>query len=393
MARFKTSASTAYDYIPHVDDVGMTAIFGRISSGKSLTLMFLLALYDQYMVDNDGILFFFDKDRGGEILANAVGGRYLVFYSGRDSGFNPPKGLSNTPSDRAFLARWIRSLILLDDYGPIDPADESRMAEGIAAVMRLPREMRSLLAIRQFMGWSPRGAGARLERWCRGGPLGWAFDGEEDRIILSFESSIREGRGVTLMGFDLTEILDDPEIANPAGAYLLYFVRLFMDGRRGVCALDEFRKYFLHPQFGEMAEDFLLTSRKNNWIVLLVTQQPEHVLGDTFGATLIGQCHTMFLFPTPTADERVYRKQLFLTAGELRAIREDMQPGSRRFLIKRQGQDAESVVVDFDLSAMPEHIAVLSGRARTVRHAERLRRERGEDWLDEFMRTHGEARD
>ena len=27
MARFKTTGATAYDFIPHVDDVGMTAIF------------------------------------------------------------------------------------------------------------------------------------------------------------------------------------------------------------------------------------------------------------------------------------------------------------------------------------------------------------------------------
>jgi type IV secretion system protein VirB4 len=388
MARFKTTGATAYDFIPHVDDVGMTAIFGRIGSGKSLTLMFLLAMFDQYMVDNDGILFFFDKDRGGEILAHAVGGRYLVIHAGQDSGLNPLKGLSDTPADRAFLSRWLRALIQLDGHGPIDPEDEARIADGVAAVMRLPHAMRSLLGLRQFLGWHPRGAGARLERWCRDGPLGWAFDGEEDRIGLSY----RDG-GVTLMGFDLTEILDDPEIVNPAGAYLLYFVRLFMDGRRGVAALDEFRKYFLHPQFGGMAEDFLLTSRKNNWIVLLVTQQPEHVLGDKFGATLIGQCHSLFLFPTPTADEDVYRNQLFLSEGELQVIREDMQPGSRRFLIKRRGENTESVVVDFDLSTMPDHVAVLSGRARTVRHAARLREERGEDWLSEFMRTHTEARD
>jgi type IV secretion system protein VirB4 len=393
MARFKTTGATAYDYVPHVDDVGMTAIFGRIGSGKSTALMFLLAMFDQYMVDNNGILFFFDKDRGGEILAHAVGGRYLVIRAGQDSGLSPLKGLSNTPADCAFLSRWLKALIQLDGHGPIDPEDEARIADGVTAVMRLPHAMRSLLGLRQFLGWNPIGAGARLERWCNGGPLGWAFDGAEDRILLSFRSSIKGGGGVTCMGFDLTEILDDPEIVNPAGAYLLYFVRLFMDGRRGVAALDEFRKYFMHPQFAELAEDFLLTSRKNNWIVLLVTQQPEHVLGDKFGATLIGQCHSLFLFPTPTADEEVYRNQLFLSEGELRAIREDMQPGSRRFLIKRRGENAESVVVDFDLSAMPEHVAVLSGRARTVRHAERLRAERGEDWLAEFMKTYTEARD
>ena len=70
-----------------------------------------------------------------------------------------------------------------------------------------------------------------------------------------------------------------------------------------------------------------------------------------------------------------------------------MQPGSRRFLIKRRGENTESVIVDFDLSSMPDHVAVLSGRARTVRHAARLREEHGEDWLSEYMRTHTEARD
>jgi type IV secretion system protein VirB4 len=89
----------------------------------------------------------------------------------------------------------------------------------------------------------------------------------------------------------------------------------------------------------------------------------------------------------------VYREKLFLTEGELRAIREDMLPGSRRWLIKRRGENAESVIVDFDLSAMPEYLAVLSGRANTVRFAERLRQEKGDDWLAEFMRRHREARD
>jgi type IV secretion system protein VirB4 len=166
-----------------------------------------------------------------------------------------------------------------------------------------------------------------------------------------------------------------------------------MDGRRVVVALDEFRKYIMHRMFREMVEDFLLTARKNNAIVILVTQQPEHVLADTFGATLVGQCQTMMFFPTPTADETVYREKLYLTEGELRAVREDMPPGSRKILIKRQGEQAESVIVDFDLSSMPEYIAVLSGRRNTILHAETLRQQFGAGWLREFMRSYSEAKD
>ena len=388
MIRFKTTAATYYDYIPHVADVGMTAIFGRTGSGKSVLLTFLLAMFDQYMVDRAGIIVFFDKDRGGELLTRAVGGKYLVVRAGVESGLAPLRGFRNVPADRDFLARWLRALIMLDGHGPLPPEDDARIARGVAALVKLPVAMRSLLGLRQFLGWrDANGAGARLERWCRGGAFGWAFDGERDAV--DFDAG--------MVGFDLTAILDNPEVVNPAAQYLMHRIRAVIDGRRAVVSLDECRAYLLFEQMESDTKDLLLTSRKNNGVVILVTQQPEDLLHGTFGPALVGQCHTMIFAPTPTADATVYREQLFLTKGELRAIREDMLPGSRRFLIKRRGENAESVIVDFDLSAMPEYLAVLSGRANTVRFAERLREEMGSDepavWVKEFMARYKEAVD
>ena len=396
MLRLRTTAATWYDYVPHVDDVGMTAIFGRIGSGKTTFLLFLLAMFDQYMArepstrglaarSDSGAVVFFDKDRGGELLVRAVGGRYLVVRSGEPSGLAPLSGLDDSPASRAFLVKWLKALIALDGHGPLPPEDDARLARAVAGIIKMPRELRSLEGLRQFLGWrDPKGAGARLERWCRGGALGWAFDGGQDEVDLD----------AGMVGFDLTQILGDHTIVEPAAHYLLHRIRSVVDGRRFVLSCDEFRAYLINPQFAEMWEDFMLTVRKSNAIVLLVTQQPEHVLGATFGATLVGQCFTKIFFPTPTADERVYRDELHLTAGEFRAIREDMLPGSRQFLIKRE---TGSVIVDFDLSAMPECVAVLSSRANTVRFAERLRRELGTDdpaaWLPEFMSRYREAVD
>jgi type IV secretion system protein VirB4 len=393
LLRLKTTAATGYDYVPHVADVGMTAIFGRTGSGKSTFLCALLALFDQYMADDPsahgpdprdaGIVVFFDKDRGGELLVRAVGGNYLVIHSGEPSGLAPLHGFDDTPYARDCLTRWLRTLIMLDQHDPLRPQDEARLARAVAAVLRLPRQWRSLEGVRQFLGWrDPLGAGARLERWCRGGALGWAFDGDHDRI--DFDAPI--------VGFDLTAILDNPEVVGPAAQYLRDRIRPVIDGRRAVISFDECRAYLLAPQFEKEIKDFLLTLRKQNGIVILATQQPEDLLGGSFGPALVGQCHTLMFFPTPTADERVYREQLFLTPGEVRAIREDMLPGSRRILIKRRGEAAESVIVDFDLSSMPEFVAVLSGRATTVRFAERLRQEAGTDdaaiWVGEFMRRY-----
>jgi type IV secretion system protein VirB4 len=380
MIRFKTTAATPYDYVPHVNDVGMTAIFGVIGSGKSTLLTMLLAMFDQYLAGHEGAIVFFDKDRGGELLVRAVGGSYNIVHAGEPTGWSPLRGLANTPTDRQFLTRWVRALIQLDEQGPISAEDEQRLARGVAGIMRLPKRLRSLEGLRQFMAWrDPQGAGARLERWCRGHALGWAFDGDTDEVDL----------GAKMIGFDLTAIMDDPEVINPAAHYLLYRIRSIMDGRRVIVSLDEARAYLLNEQFREDTQTFLLTARKNNAAVILVTQEPQHLVTGAFGSTMIDQCHTKIYFRNPVADPAVYRDVLHLTEGEFSAIREGMLPGSRQCLITRR--DAGSVIVDFDLSEMSEYVAVLSGRANTVRFAETLRKESGSDWVAEFQRRHREV--
>jgi len=54
------------------------------------------------------------------------------------------------------------------------------------------------------------------------------------------------------------------------------------------------------------------------------------------------------------------------------------------------------VVIDFDLSAIPECVAVLSSRKNTVAFADHLRAQHGDEpaaWLGEFMSRFHEAVD
>ncbi|MCF3948262.1 VirB4 family type IV secretion/conjugal transfer ATPase [Acidiphilium iwatense] len=383
MARFRTTAATYYDFIPHVGDVGMTGIFGKTGQGKTTFMLFLLALFPQYF-HGRGAVVFFDKDRGGELLCRAMGGRYLEIRAGRDSGLAPLRGLDNTPESVAFLVSWLAALIGQDGHGPLPPDDDARLANGVQALLRMPPAMRSLSGLRQFLDWrNPAGAGARLERWCRGGSLGWAFDGDQDDVALD----------AMMVGFDLTALLENATVCAPAANYLLYRIRQALDGRRFVLSCDEFNFYLLNPLFAKIWSDFMLTVRKSNAVVLLATQEPAPVLASALGDSIIRQCQTLIFCPTPGADERVYRTALNLTAGEFRAIREDMLPGSRQYLIKRHDG---SVIIDFDLSDLPEFVAVLSTRANTARFVERLRAECGDDpaaWLPQFMSRFHEAVD
>jgi type IV secretion system protein VirB4 len=384
LTRFRTNGQTPYDYVPHVGDVGMTAIFGPTGSGKTALLMFLLAMFEQVTVERDGAVVFFDKDRGGELLVRATKGTYLVLRRGEDSGMAPLRGLSDTPSARNFLRSWVMGLIQSDGKGGIAPDEEQRLERGVARQLQLPIEMRSLAGLREFLGHAdPHGAGPRLEKWCRGQALGWAFDGACDEVRLD----------AAITGFDMTHLLELEQVCAPAAAYLLYRIGEVMDGRRFVMACDEFRAYLLNEQFASVIDKFLLTVRKNNGMLILGTQQPEHVLDSPIGSSLVAQCQTKILFPSPTADRKAYIDGLKCTEGEYRAVREDMLTGQRRFLLKREGG---SVVCEFDLSAMPEFVAVLSGRANTVRFADRLREEMGSDpdrWLPAFLERFHEARD
>jgi type IV secretion system protein VirB4 len=390
IARFRTNGGTAYDYVPHVADVAMTIIFGPIGSGKTAFLMFLLAMFEQCMVAANaqsgtrGSVVFFDKDRGGELLVRASGGIYLELRRGEASGMAPLRGLKNTKADADFLRGWIIALIQSDGKGTLNPDDEKRLERAIARQLSMPVELRSLAGLREFLGHAdPLGVGPRLEKWCWGNALGWAFDGDQD--------DVRIDEAIT--GFDMTQLLDHDEVCAPAGAYLLYRVTQILDGRRVVLSIDEFRFYLKNPQFAEVVDNLLLTVRKSNGAVFLALQMPEHILESPLGPSIVAQCQTKIMFASPTAGRDVYIDGLKCTEGEYRAVREDLAVGKRRFLLKRE---QGSVLCEFDLGDMREYVAVLSGRANTVRFAETLRRQLGdapERWLPAFLQRYHEATD
>jgi type IV secretion system protein VirB4 len=389
IARFRTDGGTAYDFNSHVQDVAMTIVFGPTGSGKTAFLMFMIAAFEQSMTEVNsagkrGSMVLFDKDRGGEILVRASGGTYMEIRRGEASGMAPLRGLSSSQADADFLREWIIALIVSDGKGQLQPDEDKRLERAISRQLRMPVEMRSLAGLREYLGHSdPMGCGARLEKWCRGNALGWAFDGDHDDVEVAGH----------LTGIDMTQILEHGEVCAPAGAYLLYRVSQILDGRRVMLTIDEFRFYLANPQFARVVDNLLLTIRKTNGGVWLALQQPEHILKSPLGPSIVAQCQTKIMFPSPSADRTVYMEGLKCTEGEYRAVREDMLVGARRFLLKR---DEGSVICEFDLSAMREYVAVLSSRANTVRFAEKLRRDLGEEpsiWLPEFMRRYQEAKD
>ena len=235
LIRFRTTGGTHYDYHLHVGSVGHTAIFGPTGSGKTTFLLFLLAMLEKAMTDHRGSIVLFDKDAGGEVMVRAAGGSYLRLRRGEASGLAPLKALQDTPGDSDFLVAWLEGLIRSDGGAPVTPEEQARLGRGVRRQLRMPPALRSLAGLREFLGHSdPNGAGARLDRWCRGGALGWAFDNDEDEIRLDGP----------ITGFDMGPVLEhgmaDSPVSGSMAAYILHRVQGVMDGRRFVMAADEF---------------------------------------------------------------------------------------------------------------------------------------------------------
>lgn len=373
VALLRTSAGSPFHFNFHVGDLGHTFVCGPSGSGKTVVQNFMLAQLEKLGPQ----MVFIDKDRGAEIFVRACGGTYLTLRNGEPTGFAPFKALGATPGDRAFLGALVRQIV----GGELSVQEERAIDEAIASLEPLPREQRSLSALRALLGQRDGGGiGARLEKWCKGGALGWALDGDTDAVSLD----------ARFIGFDMTHLLDNAEVRTPVMMYLFHRLAALVDGRRLVIDIDEFWKAIGDEAFRGLAQDGLKTYRKQNAFMVFGTQSPADVLRSPIAHTILEQCATKIFLPNPHAAERDYVEGFGLTRREFALVREELAPEARQFLIK---QGLNSVVAELRLDGLDDDLAILSGRAETVEVLDRVRAAHGDDpsqWLEPFhqMRRH-----
>ncbi|MDG4868608.1 VirB4 family type IV secretion/conjugal transfer ATPase (plasmid) [Guyparkeria sp. 1SP6A2] len=352
--------------------LGNTMIIGPSGSGKTVVQGFLMAQSKKFQPTQ----VVFDKDRGLEVYVRASGGVYLPLKMSEPSGFNPFQGLAPTDANRAFLLRLLKKI----GGGEYSHRDEEELDRAVSGVMELPHEVRRLSRVLDFL--DPTGdesPHAKLSKWCEseGGSLAWVLDNEKDELDLDSAS---------MFGFDVTEFLDVPELRTPIVMYLFHRIEQLIDGRRFQVFMDEFWKLLLDEYFEDFAQNKQKVIRKQNGIMVYGTQSPKDVLRSPIAHSLIEQCATMLFMPNPKASREDYVEGFHLTETEYRLIKEELTPGSRRFLIK-QGQN--SVVAELNLAGFDDELAVISGTTENVELASEVIRHHGTDpadWMPVFHR-------
>ena len=172
IAIFRTLAGTPYRFHWQVGDVGNTLVTGATGSGKTTLVAFLIA-----MTAGRARIVALDHKRGWDLLIHRMGGDYAVLGAGEPH-LAPLKALDAAPRNIEFLTELVRGCI----GGKMTEEEGRRLALGLATIMELPPEDRGLGELRAFFDDEPEGAGARLDKWCWGGELGWVIDAPVDTV-------------------------------------------------------------------------------------------------------------------------------------------------------------------------------------------------------------------
>ncbi len=359
-------------------DVGHTFLCGPTGGGKTVIIGFLISMLTKFGCTQVII----DKDRGLEILIRALGGEYLPLKNGIPTGCNPLQ-LPPTPANVDFLKSWLRLLARShagEGAALLPVREESDLELALRGTLALEPSERRLSRLIEFLDpTSGEGVYARLSRWCHltTGDYAWAFDNRDDLIVPRLSAN-------SLIGFDCTDQINHAVIRTPMTAYLLHVVSQLLGTRRLVCFMDEFQALLADPSFAGFADTSLPTWRKLDGVMFMATQSPRKVIENRISRTVIEQTPTKIYLPNTEATREDYIEGFGLTMREFKLIKEQLEPGSRSFLIK---QGRHSVVCQLDLKGFARELAVISGRAASVQLMHRIVSARGPkppDWLSAF---------
>lgn len=398
LTMFVTSAASPYYFSLHASDprqpgggsrrdVGHINGIGPVGTGKTTFLGFCIA----HLTKFDATQVVFDKDEGLHILVRALGGQYLPLKNGRPTGCNPLQ-LDPSPENTEFLRYWLRRLVARSGDERLMVRQEEDLDQALRGVLQLEAQARRLSRLIEFLDpTDPEGVHARLKPWCasQGGNYAWVFDNASDAVAPLMGS-------YALVGFDVTDFLDNPVVRPPLTMYLFHLVQRMIDGRRLVCWMDEFAKLLGDPAFAQFAKNGLETWRKRNAALCTFTQSTSHVLMSPIARAIVEQTPTKILFPNPDASYKEYVGSdefdgYNCSSREFNLIKQELEPGSRMFLVK---QGHASVAARLDLQGFDYELAVISGRTTTVELMNRLIAQHGpepSDWLPAFRAAIAQA--
>ena len=365
---FRTMSGSAYRFQFHVSSeesaVAHCCIIGPTGQGKTTLLTFLAG---QAMRHGDLKVFFFDRHRGAEIFTRSIGGAYVGFDGDEKNVSLNPFDTENTPNNRAFLRRWMKSITMADDA-----LSEREVARAVTTAFDYLRPEERIMKNLYKSCFSPTGTMRReLYRWVNPDQYGNIFNADTDSLDL---------KSKRFMAFDFTHIFEDETLAPAVISYIMHRIQ-GETGETGVPSLimiDETAPMLKHPMFRDYFIIGLQEGRKKRQAYLCAFQQPNIIDKLGVGEVIRGQCQTVIFFRNPQAMIEDYANWN-LTQSELDFVFGKTYRDFPYAILLSRPATGESVVLDVNLGALGPYLKLYNSGRKNVLLVEQLIKEYGED--------------
>lgn len=365
---FRTMSGSAYRFQFHVSSeesaVAHCCIIGPTGQGKTTLLTFLAG---QAMRHSDLKVFFFDRHRGAEIFTRSIGGAYVGFDGDEKNVSLNPFDTENTPNNRAFLRRWMKSITMADDA-----LSEREVARAVTTAFDYLRPEERIMKNLYKSCFSPTGTMRReLYRWVNPDQYGNIFNADTDSLDL---------KSKRFMAFDFTHIFEDETLAPAVISYIMHRIQ-GETGETGVPSLimiDETAPMLKHPMFRDYFIIGLQEGRKKRQAYLCAFQQPNIIDKLGVGEVIRGQCQTVIFFRNPQAMIEDYANWN-LTQSELDFVFGKTYRDFPYAILLSRPATGESVVLDVNLGALGPYLKLYNSGRKNVLLVEQLIKEYGED--------------
>ncbi|MFV2035739.1 MAG: VirB4 family type IV secretion system protein, partial [Halocynthiibacter sp.] len=273
---------------------GHTLVLGPSGSGKTL-LMGFLASQARHL---GARVFMFDKDSGLKLTTLAMGGQFAEIRTGQPTGLSP---LASETDQRGqdWLLRWLISL--LESTGaPLTPQQSDKLQGAIRQNAAAPIELRNFAAFQDLIGdvGDRRDLAHRLAEWAPGGRCGWVFAPAEHALVNYADNPV-----VTV---DLSEILSAGTERTAVLAYLFRRIERLMEDRLPtIIVIDEAWQVLDDSYFRKTLEAWLVSARKKNTVVVMMTQFPSQVKSSN-AASILEALPNQLIFPNRKARTEDY---------------------------------------------------------------------------------------
>ena len=322
---------------------GHTLVLGRTGSGKTIGTAFLMAQARRV----GARVLVFDKDQGLEMAVRAMGGAYSSIKVGEATGFNP----FQTETDErgaAWLTDWLTDILARNK--PLTTTQTVAINNAVRQITSAQEGLRTFGGLESLVTSTDDDGDllARVREWTLGGRYSWLFSKQADQPIEI---------GEEVVGLDMSEILDLSTERSALLAYLFRRIeRVIEDRKPTMIVIDEAWKMLNDEMFEKRLHDWLVTMRKKNCVVIMLTQTPGHLEKSSVGQIIAESVTTQVLYPNARANPEDYR---ILRLNDREADFLSRGAGAMRIALVRSGSD--SVFVDMDLGGLGSALTVLGG--------------------------------